>query len=82
MVLVLKNLPVNAGDIRDSGLIPGSGRCPGGGHSNPLQFSCLENSIDRRAWRAPVHRLAKSQTQMKQLSMHALAANSAIRNTL
>ena len=79
---MLKNLPVNAGDIRDSGLIPGSGRCPGGGHSNPLQFSCLENSIDRRAWWAPVHRVAKSQTQMKQFSMHALAANSAIRNTL
>ena len=46
----------NAGDVRDSGLIPGSRRSPGGGHSNPLQYSCLENPIDRRAWWAVVHR--------------------------
>ena len=62
VALVVKNLPANAGDIRDTGLIPGSGRCPGGGHSNPLQYSCLENSTDRGAWRATVHGVAKSLT--------------------
>ena len=48
-ILVVKNLPANARDIRDIGLIPGSGRSPGGGHGNPLQYSCLENSVDRGA---------------------------------
>ena len=48
MVLVVKNLPANAGDIRDEGSVPG--RSPGGGHGNPLQYSCLENPMDRRAW--------------------------------
>ena len=52
MVLVVKNLPANAGDIRDVGLIPGSLRSPGGGHGNPLRYSCLENPMDRGAWRA------------------------------
>ena len=52
VVLVVKNLPVNAGDIREVGLIPGSGRSPGGGHGNPLQYSCLENPMDRGAWKA------------------------------
>ena len=47
MALVVKNLPANAGDIRDMGLIPGSGRSPGGGHGNPLQYSCLEDHMDR-----------------------------------
>ena len=46
---MVKNLPANAGDIRDMGLIPGSGRFPGGGHFNPLQYSCLENPMDRGA---------------------------------
>ena len=50
VVLVVKNLPANAGDIRDISLIPGSGRSPGGGHSNPLQYSCLGNPLDRGAW--------------------------------
>ena len=50
MVLVVKNLPANAGDIKDVGSIPRSGRFPGGGHGNPLQYSCLENPMDRRAW--------------------------------
>ena len=63
MVLVVKNLLPNAGDARDAGLIPRSRRSPGGGHGNPLQYSCLENTpMDRGAWRAMVHRVAKSQT--------------------
>ena len=52
MVLVVKNPPPKAGDMRDTGLIPGSGRSPGGGHGNALQYSCLENPMDRGAWRA------------------------------
>ena len=56
MTLVVKNPPANAGNIRDPGLIPGSGRSPGGGHSNPLQYSCLENSMDREAWWVTVHK--------------------------
>ena len=71
VVLVVKNLPANAGDIRDSGLIPGSGRSPGGGHGNPLQYSCLETPVDRRAWWATVHRVAQSWTRLKQLRTHA-----------
>ena len=61
--LVVKNLPTSAGDVRDMGLIPGSGRSPGGGHGDPLQYLCLENPMDRGAWRAAVLRVAKSQTQ-------------------
>ena len=64
VVLVVKN-PANAGNIKDVGLIPGSGRSPGGGHGNPLQYSCLENPMDRGAWRATVYRVAKSQTRLK-----------------
>ena len=64
VALVVKNLHDNAGDIRDSGSIPGSGRALGRGHGNPLQYSCLENSMDRGAWRAMVHRSAKSQIQL------------------
>ena len=60
---MVKNLLANAGNVRDMGLIPGSGRSPGGGHVNLLQYSCLENSIDRGAWRAMVHRVIKSQMQ-------------------
>ena len=52
---VVKNTPANAGDIRDVGLIPGLGISPGGGHGNRLQYSCLENPMDRGAWRAIVH---------------------------
>jgi len=62
---VVKNPPANAGDIGDSGSIPGSGRSPGGGHGNPLQYSCLKNAMDRGAWQATVHRVAKSQTQLE-----------------
>ena len=59
---MVKNLAANAGDIRDMGLIPGSGRSPEGGHGNPLQYSSLENPMDRGAWQARVHRVAKSRT--------------------
>ena len=62
MLLVIKNLPANAGVIRDSGLIPGLGRFPGGGYGNPLQYPCLENPMDRGAWQATVHEVTKSQT--------------------
>jgi len=68
VALVVKNLPGNAGDLRVVGSIPGLGRSPGGGHSNPLQDSCLENSMDRGAWWATVHGVSKSQTQLKWLS--------------
>ena len=56
----VKNPPANAGNVRDMGSIPGSGRSPGGGHGNPHQYSCLENRTDRGAWRATVHWVAKS----------------------
>ena len=64
--------PANAGDIRDPGSIPGWGRSPGGGHGNPLQYSFLENLMDRGAWQATVHRVAQSRTRLKRLSSHAL----------
>ena len=60
MVLVIKNPPANAGDIRDKGSIPGSGRSPGGEHGNPLQYSCLENSMDGGAWWAMVKGVSNS----------------------
>ena len=59
---VIKNPPANAGDATEVGSIPGSGRSPGGGHGNPLQDSCLGNPMDRGAWRATVHGVAKSWT--------------------
>ena len=62
VALVVKNLPASAGDIRDTGLIPGSGRSPGGGHDNLLQYSCPEDPMDRGAWWATVQRVAQSQT--------------------
>ena len=68
---VVKNPPAKAGDLRDVGLIPGLGRSPGGGHGNPLQYPCLENPMDREAWRAIVHRVAQSWTQVKRLSTHS-----------
>ena len=63
--LVVKNPPANIGNVKDMGLILGLGRSPEGRHGNPLQYSCLENLMDRGAWRATVHRVAKSQTQLK-----------------
>ena len=58
----VKNAPANGGDIRDTGSIPGLGRSPGGGHGNPVQYSCLENPMDRGSWQATVHRVVKSST--------------------
>ena len=57
---MVKNLPANVGDIRDTGLILGLGRSPGGGLGNPLQYSCLENPMDRGVWQATVHRVTMS----------------------
>ena len=59
-----KESTCNAGDIRDASLIPGSGRSPGEGNGNPLQYSYLENSMDRGAWRATVHGVTKSRTRL------------------
>ena len=58
-LLVVKNLPANAGDARDAGLILRLGRSPGEGNANPLQYSCLENLMDRGAWQATVHEVAR-----------------------
>ena len=61
---VVKNPPANAGNAGDTGWTPGSGRCPGGGNGNPLQYSCLKTPTDRRAWWATVHGVAKSQIRL------------------
>ena len=65
---MIKNPPANAGDKRDMGSVSGSGRSPGGGHGDPLQYSCLENPMDRGAWQAAVHRVVKSRTLLRQHS--------------
>ena len=70
VALVVKNLPANADNLRDTASIPGSGRSPGGGYGNPLQYSCLENPMGRRAWWATVCRVAKSRTQLKWLNTY------------
>ena len=70
-----KNPPANAGHIRDMGSIPRSGRSLGGRHGNPIQYLCLENPMDRGAWRATVHRVAKSQTRIKQFSINSTSDN-------
>ena len=62
MVLAVKNPPANVGDVRDVDSTPGLRRSPGGGHGNPLQYSCLKNPMDREAWGATVYRFAKSRT--------------------
>ena len=62
VALVVKNMLANAGDLRDTSSIPGKGKSSGGGNGNSLQYSCLENLTDRRAWWATVHRVIKSQT--------------------
>ena len=77
----LKNPPANAGDVGDAGLIPGSGRSPGGGNGNPLQYSCLvggsqysclENPMDGGAWWAAVHEVAKSLTRLSDFILHPI----------
>ena len=60
VVLVVKNMPANAGDLRDTCSIPETGRFPGGEHGNPLQYFCLENPMDRGDWQATVHTVAKT----------------------
>ena len=65
VAIVVKNMPANAGDLKDMGSFPGLGRSPGGGHGNPLQYSCPENPMDRGAWRAIVHRTTKHRTRLK-----------------
>ena len=75
VALVAKNLHTNAGDLRDAGSIPESGRSPGGspgGLGNPLQYSCLENPMDKGAWPATGHGVRESRTALKQLSTHVL----------
>ena len=68
VALVVKNLPANAGDVRDAGSIPESEGFPGGGNGNPLQYSCLKNPMDRGAWWATIHRVAKSWIRLKDLA--------------
>ena len=70
VALVVNNLPVNAGDIRGASSIPGSGRSPGGGHGNSLQYYCLKNSMNRGAWWAIVRSVTKSRKRLKRLSTH------------
>ena len=65
---LVKNLPANAGDVRDMRMILGSGRSPGGGHGNPLWYAWLENPMDRGAWQATIHRVTKSWTWLKWLN--------------
>ena len=68
---MVKKPPVSAEDVRDTGSISGLGRSPGGGHGNPLQYSCLENPMDRGTWWAIVHMVTDSQAQLKRLCMQA-----------
>ena len=65
-----KKIHLQCSYLRDVGSIPGSGRSPGEKNDNPLKYSCLENPVDRGAWQTTVHRVTKSQTRLKQLSMH------------
>ena len=67
VALVVNNPPANVGDIRDAGSIPGSGRSPGGGHGSPLQYSRLENPMDRGAWWATAHRVTQHRTRLSDL---------------
>ena len=65
VMIEVMNMPVSAGDVRDVRSIPGLGRSLGGGHGNSLQYLCLENPMDREAWRAAVHKIPQSQTPLK-----------------
>ena len=68
VVLMMKNLPANAGGIRDMGSIPGLERSPGGGHGNPFQYSCLENPMDGEAWQATVYRVTRVRQDWRDLA--------------
>ena len=72
MASVVKNSPPNSRDLKDVGSILELGRSHGGGHGNPLQYSCLENPMDKGAWKARVHRVPKSRTWPKWLSTHVV----------
>ena len=72
VALVVKNSPANAGDISDVGSTPGSRRSPGEGNGNLLQYSCLENPMDRKAWQAAVHGVTKSRTRLSDHTLHTL----------
>ena len=80
IALAVKNLPAKAGDTRVAGFIPGLGGSPGGGHGKPLQYSCLENPMNRGAWQVTVHWVAKSWTKMKLPSTHV--SQSSVRKSL
>ena len=67
-MLVIKDPPASSGDIRDMGSVPGAGRSPGGGHGNPLQYSCLENPTDRGAWQAIIHKLQRDRYDWRDLA--------------
>ena len=67
---MVKNLPVKAGDIEETGSIPGSGRYTGGGNGSPLQYSCLESPVDREAWQATVYEVAESQIRLIEEHFH------------
>ena len=81
-MLLVKNLPANAGDIRDIGSVPGSGRSPGGGHGNPLQYSCLEHPMDKGAWQGRVQSFKKhltySRTDYKSVPAKDLGASQVV----
>ena len=79
MTLKVKNPPTNAGDARDTGSVPGWGRSSGEGNGKPLQYSCLENPMDRGAWWATAHWVAESRIQLKQLSKHAVGRRAKIK---
>ena len=79
---MVKNPTCNAGATADLDSIPGSLRSPGGGHGNPLQYSCLENPMDREAWWATVHGVAKSRTRLELLSMHTYMYLSTYKNNI
>ena len=78
---MVKNPPASAGDVRNTGSIPGLGRSPGGGHGNPFQYYCLEKPMDRGAWWAADHGVAGSPTRLKRLSPHTQAIQVPDRNS-
>ena len=86
MAQMVKNPPANAGDVRGVGLIPESGRSPGEGNSNPVQYSCLENPMDRGAWQATGHGVTKSQTRLNDFTFtfhfHALGKEMATHSSV